>query len=183
MGPVITDLWGLQLRGLETLVVLLALALAYLLWKYLKIVGKVESRAREIFGEWSKVEADKKARVLFEEWRQREEKRIRESAIKQSEAVIKGKVTEHLIPFFPGFKYNPKDARFIGTPVDLIVFDGLSESNVRGIVFLEVKTGTAGRISPRERLIKKCIDKGNVSYEILHHKGGVDGSPHEQEEP
>ena len=26
-------------------------------------------------------------------------------------------MTEHLVPFFPGFKYNPKDVRFVGTPI------------------------------------------------------------------
>jgi predicted Holliday junction resolvase-like endonuclease len=35
-----------------------------------------------------------------------------------------GKVTEHFIPDLPDFAYNPKDARFLGSPVDFIVFDG-----------------------------------------------------------
>lgn len=179
----ITDLLGLRLTELEILAAFLALALIYLAWRYLRLMGRVESRARELFEEWSHAEADKKARVLFEEWRQREERRIRESAVRQSEAVIKGKVTEHLMPFFPGFKYNPKDARFIGTPVDLIVFDGLSESDVRRIVFLEVKTGKTGAISPRERLVKRCVEEGKVRYEVMHHRGEADEKGHGQEKP
>jgi predicted Holliday junction resolvase-like endonuclease len=161
----------LQPGWLALLIALLFMALIYLLWRHLRLMGRVESRARELFERWSRAEADGRARMLFEEWRRREEKKIREDAIKQSEAVIKGKVTEHLLPFFPGFKYNPKDARFIGTPVDLIVFDGLGESDLRRIVFLEVKTGRAGTLSPRERLVRRCIEEGRVGYEVLHHRG------------
>ena len=40
-----------------------------------------------------------------------------------------------------GFPYNPKDARFLGTPIDFLVFDGISEDDVREVVFLEIKTG------------------------------------------
>lgn len=164
----------IQLEGLELLVAGLVLALIYLIWRLLRLMGRVESRARELFEEWSRAEAERKAKTLFQEWRQREERRIREDAVKQSEAVIKGKVTEHLMPFFPGFRYNPKDARFLGTPVDIVVFDGLSESEVRKIVFLEVKTGKTGALSSRERLVRKCVEEGRVSYEVLHHRGGVD---------
>ncbi|WP_235280356.1 Holliday junction resolvase-like protein [Thermotoga sp. Mc24] len=42
----------------------------------------------------------------------KEEKRIRKDAIDKSKSVIMGPVTEHLIPFFPEFRYNPKDTRF-----------------------------------------------------------------------
>jgi len=52
-----------------------------------------------------------------------------------------GKITEHFIPYLPMFKYNPKDARFIGSPIDFIVFDGLSEGEIRKIVLVEVKAG------------------------------------------
>ncbi len=97
----------------------------------------------------------------------KEERRIREDAIKKSEAVIRGKVTEHLMPYFPEFKYNPKDVRFIGTPVDLIVFDGLSEGEVKQVLFIEVKTGKESSITPRERLVRNCIQNRTVNYEII----------------
>lgn len=121
------------------LIVLLAAALIFVLWKYAQLRS----------------------------WVRREERRIREDAIKKSEAVIRGKVTEHLMPYFPEFKYNPKDVRFIGTPVDLIVFDGLSEGDVKQIVFIEVKTGRESAASPRERLVRDCIGNRAVSYEMI----------------
>lgn len=180
---------------IELLLVILTTALIYLFLKYSKLSGEIETRAMEKFEEWKKSELEryvqalkgqieasaveklekwketelkKNLQILFEQWRAKEEKRIREEAIKKSEAVIRGKVTEHLIPFLPGFKYNPKDARFIGTPVDFIIFDGLDEGNIRKIVFVEIKTGKNARLSERERLIKKCVEDKNVEYEIIH---------------
>ena len=63
----------------------------------------------------------RKAEILFEEWTQRHEKEIRKDAVKKSKAVVAGKVTEQIAPFLPEFKYNPKDARFIGSPIDLFL--------------------------------------------------------------
>ena len=72
--------------------------------------------------------------------------------IDKSRSVVSGKVQEHLAPLFPEFlnQFNPKDTRFLGTPLDFIVFDGLDEGEVRKVVFVEVKTGKAGLLS-RER--------------------------------
>ena len=160
------------------LILLLVLFLIYLFWKYSELKGEIENRARDIFEKWRSTEletqANEKAKLLFQDWAQQEEKGIREDAIKRSEAVIQGKVTEHLIPFFPDFKYNPKDARFMGTPVDLVVFDGLSEGEMRKVVFVEVKTGKTANLSSRERLVRNCVESKDVVYEIIHHRGGKD---------
>ena len=160
------------------LILLLILFLIYLFWKYSELKGEIENRARDIFGKWRSTEletqANEKAKLLFQDWAQQEEKGIREDAIKRSEAVIQGKVTEHLIPFFPDFKYNPKDVRFMGTPVDLVVFDGLSEGEMRNVVFVEVKTGKTANLSSRERMVRNCVESKDVVYEIIHHRGGKD---------
>ncbi|MHA1666618.1 MAG: Holliday junction resolvase-like protein [Candidatus Thorarchaeota archaeon] len=160
------------------LILLLLIVLIYLFWKYSELKGEIENRARDIFGKWRSTEletqANEKAKLLFQAWAQQEEKGIREDAIKRSEAVIQGKVTEHLIPFFPDFKYNPKDVRFMGTPVDLVVFDGLSEGEMRNVVFVEVKTGKTANLSSRERLVRNCVESKDVVFEIIHHRGGKD---------
>ena len=160
------------------LIILLLIVLIYLFWKYSELKGEIENRAIDIFGKWRSTEletqANEKAKLLFQDWAQQEEKGIREDAIKRSEAVIQGKVTEHLIPFFPDFKYNPKDVRFMGAPVDLVVFDGLSEGEMRNVVFVEVKTGKTANLSSRERMVRNCVENKEVVYEIIHHRGGKD---------
>ena len=159
-----------------TVLLLVTLAgLVYLLIKYAQAKQQVEDRARALFERWRarerEAEAKERAEILFQTWRKREEENIREDAIKRSQAVIRGKVTEHLMPFFPDFCYNPRDARFVGTPVDLVVFDGLSEGDVKRVVFVEVKSGKSATLSSRERRVRDCIKQGAVSYEILHREG------------
>jgi predicted Holliday junction resolvase-like endonuclease len=159
---------------ISILILFLALLAVYLLLKYIQLKGRVESRARDMYEAWQAREMDRqvseKADTLFRTWKLDEEKKIRQDAVKKSEAVTRGKVTEHLIPYFPDFEYNPKDARFLGTPVDFLVFDGLSEGEMNKVVFVEVKSGKTGVLSKREKLVKDCIDRGKVSYEIIHNK-------------
>lgn len=92
----------------------------------------------------------------------------RHDSIARSRSVVSGKVQEHLSPLFPEFisQFNPKDARFLGSPLDFVVFDGLDEGEVRRVVFVEVKTGRAGLVS-RERLCRDAIEAGRVEYQLL----------------
>jgi len=101
--------------------------------------------------------------VYWSTWRARYTATIREDAVQRSQAVTVGKVHEQLIPYLPDFHYNPKDARFLGTPVDLIVFDGLAEGQLRRIVFLEVKTG-ASTLTSRERQVRDVIEAREVEW-------------------
>ncbi len=74
----------------------------------------------------------------------------------RSQAVITGKVSEPIAPYSPFFPYNPKEARFIGSPIDFVVFDGIEEGELRGVILLDVKTGSAS-LSSKQRLIRDAI--------------------------
>jgi len=95
---------------------------------------------------------------------------IRADAVKRSSAVVTGKVTEHLAPYMAEFPYDPRDARFLGTPVDLVVFDGMSEDALRQIVFLEIKSRD-GALSARERRIREAVLEGRVAWKEFRVKG------------
>ncbi|MGC9311041.1 MAG: Holliday junction resolvase-like protein, partial [Candidatus Aenigmatarchaeota archaeon] len=69
------------------------------------------------------------------------EKEIRREAIEKSRVVLEGKFREQLAPLLPEFRYNPTDARFLGSPIDFVVFDGICENGPREVVFIEVKSG------------------------------------------
>lgn len=97
---------------------------------------------------------------------------IRKPAVEKSRAVILGRVTEHVVPFFPGFHHNPKDARFIGTPVDFIVFDGLDDGEVRSIPFVEVKTGSSS-LKARERHIRNAVKQRLGEWEEIRILGAL----------
>ena len=91
---------------------------------------------------------------------------IRADAVARSQAVTVGKVSEQLVPYLPGFGYNPKDARFLGSPVDFVVFDGLDAGALERVVFLEVQTGAAG-LSARERAVRDAIQNGRIAWDEL----------------
>jgi len=103
------------------------------------------------------------AYLYFLVWRIRYTAGIRRDAVQRSEAVTAGKVHEQLVPYLPAFPYNPKDVRFLGSPVDLVVFDGLADGRLERIVFVEVKTG-ASTLSHREKWIRDAVEAGAVEW-------------------
>src|SRR3989338_507144 len=82
---------------------------------------------------------------------------IRETAIKQSRAVLSGQFSEQIAPYMPDFPYKPTEARFIGKPVDFVVFKRMDEKKIEEVVFVEVKTGQS-QLSKTEKTLKEAIE-------------------------
>jgi predicted Holliday junction resolvase-like endonuclease len=95
---------------------------------------------------------------------------VRKNAVEQSRAVTRGQIYEQLVPYLPEFEFNPKDAQFLGRPVDFVVFDGLDEGDLRRIVFVEVKTGVS-KLTNRERLVRDAVREGRVEWAQLRASG------------
>jgi predicted Holliday junction resolvase-like endonuclease len=111
----------------------------------------------------------------FREWRdvetlrwESEMEQARKSAVTQSRAVLGGKFTEQMVPFFPDFKYDPTEVRFIGSPIDMIVFPGLARGDPEEIVILEVKTGKSAQLTSQQRKIKQLILDGMVRWDEIY---------------
>lgn len=81
-------------------------------------------------------------------------------------AVNIGRSLEKVLPTMKDFKWTLSDSRFLGDPIDLIVFSGLSIRKVTSIDFIEVKSGRA-RLNPHQKLIKDAIEDEKVSYKVL----------------
>ena len=103
--------------------------------------------------------------IIFQEIRIKIKlKKIRQDAVKRSNAVKGGQLAEQLAPFLPNFPCNPADAHFLGQPIDYIAFPGLCENGtVDEILLIEVKTGTS-QLSSREKGIKKAVEDGKIRY-------------------
>jgi predicted Holliday junction resolvase-like endonuclease len=101
--------------------------------------------------------------LAFLLWKARYTRAVRLDAVQRSLAVTTGKVYEQLVPYLPDFPFNPKDVRFLGSPVDFVVFDGLSDGRVTRIVFVEVKTGAAD-LSTRERRVRDAVHDARVEW-------------------
>ena len=113
----------------------------------------------------------------FRDWRdaeiskwQAEMEQARKTAVTQSRAVLGGKFTEQMVPFFPDFKYDPTEVRFIGSPIDMVVFPGLAKGDPQEIVILEVKTGNA-QLTPPQKKIRELIENGMVRWDEIHREG------------
>ncbi len=90
-----------------------------------------------------------------------------EVALSQSRRVLKGQAAEQLAPLSGAFPYLPSDARFLGSPIDYLVFDGLSdEKDPVEIVFVEVKSGKA-RLNAREARVREAVQAGRVRWHEL----------------
>lgn len=103
-------------------------------------------------------------RTLELDFREREREARRDS-VDRSRSTLSGQVLEKLAPHFPEFPYDPTDLRFLGTPVDYIVFDGLGEGDVQEIVFLEVKSGRSG-LTTKERSVRDAVEAGAVRWDV-----------------
>jgi len=101
--------------------------------------------------------------LAFLRWKARYTERVKGDAIRASRAVTTGKITEQLVPHFPAFPFNPRDTRFLGSPIDFVVFDGLEDGEVQRVVFVEVKTGSAA-LTNRERLVREAVRAGRVEW-------------------
>ncbi len=112
--------------------------------------------------------AHQEARSLYARWIIDEEERLRKDAVTRSMGVNLGKITEHLVPFSSHLEhFNPRDIRFIGSPVDLMIFDGATEkSDVIDIYLVEIKTGT-GQLSKKQKAIRDAIDKHRVYWKAV----------------
>ena len=91
-------------------------------------------------------------------------KKVRQDALKRSNAVKGGQLAEQLAPFLQNFPCNPADAHFLGQPIDYIAFPGLCEKNtVDEILLIEVKTNTS-QLSSREKEIREAVKSGRIRY-------------------
>ena len=70
----------------------------------------------------------------------------------RSRLTLGGKFAEQLAPYFDEFPYDPTEARFLGSPIDFVVFPGIATGEPREIVFVEVKSGRSSLDRGQRRL-------------------------------
>lgn len=94
-------------------------------------------------------------------------------SVNTSRAVLKGKMAEQLAPIMPEFHYLPSDAKFLGDPVDYVIFNGYSEfrdgeghaDNIE-VILVDIKSGGA-RLTKGQQAIAQAIREGRVRFETI----------------
>jgi predicted Holliday junction resolvase-like endonuclease len=114
---------------------------------------------------------EERSRAELETWKLETAGEIRKDSVNRSRSTLKGKIAEQMAPVLPGFGFNPADARFIGSPVDYIIFDGLTrvaddKENEIQIVFMDVKKGN-GALTRTQRLIRQAVEKRSIAWKTM----------------
>ena len=94
-------------------------------------------------------------------------------SVNTSRAVLKGKMAEQLAPIMPEFQYLPSDAKFLGDPVDYVVFDGYTDFRDGAgdaedieVVLIDIKSGGA-RLTKGQQAIARAVQEGRVRFETI----------------
>ena len=87
----------------------------------------------------------------------------KKDAIRKSSSIIKGNLSEQFAPYLPDFPFNPTEAKFIGKPIDLIVFKGMDNKDITDVYFIEVKSGRS-KLNDQESKLKEAIEKKRVYW-------------------
>jgi len=148
---------------LPAIAFLLGLIAAYLFFR--QQVSAIEGRARNDLERW-KLECTSD---------------IRKDSVNRSRSTLKGRIYEQMAPLLPEFPFSPADARFIGNPIDFVVFDGYTNAkdekgDAINVVLVEVKKGK-GKLTRVESLIKRAVEEGRVSWQTVVLKDENDQEP------
>lgn len=76
---------------------------------------------------------------------------------KRSQSTRYGQITEQFAPFMPDWPWDPKQFRFLGTPVDGVQF------TPEGVVFVEIKSA-GSRLSAVQRQVRDQVRAGRVYW-------------------
>ena len=114
---------------------------------------------------------EEKAKNDLERWKLECTNDIRKDSVNRSRSTLKGRISEQMAPLLPEFPFSPADARFIGNPIDFVVFDGYTKvkdekGDAISVVLVEVKKGK-GKLSREETLIKRAVEEGRVSWRTI----------------
>lgn len=93
-------------------------------------------------------------------------KQITQKTAKTTAAVNIGKTLEKVLPVAKDFKWIVPDTKVLGDPIDLLIFNGLSNGKVDSLSFVEVKSGAA-RLNPHQKSIRDAIADNKVSYGVF----------------
>lgn len=112
-----------------------------------------------------------RARNDLDQWKNEHTQEIRKDSVNRSRSTLKGRISEQMAPLLAEFPYSPADARFIGNPIDFVVFDGYTEvrdgaGTQLSVVLVEVKKGK-GKLTREEQLIRKAVEEGRVSWKTI----------------
>src|SRR3989338_5724385 len=95
----------------------------------LEIQKNSELNVKNLVHEWELKYTNDLAEI--KELIQSAEKYLRYDAVKRSKRTLLGKLWEQVSPYLPKFPFRPSDMKFLGSPIDFVIFDGASENDIK----------------------------------------------------
>lgn len=138
--------------------------------RYYRKLAELELEVKRRFEDWKNQHEQEIREALEKEYEQKLE-RERKQAIEKSRAVQRGQVIEQFFPLLAGL--DPESIRYLGQPVDFLVFRGLEKSrkdegHKEGdrkdeieVVLVEIKTGKSQE-NERQRRLRRAIESGDA---------------------
>ena len=93
------------------------------------------------------------------------EAKLQRRSQKLSRSILGGVFSEQVAPFLADFPKDLKasEARFIGKPVDFLIFKGMDDQHISEVVFVEIKSGKS-QLSTNERTLRDAIEAKRVRW-------------------
>lgn len=107
-----------------------------------------------------------------EELRKRGEKLAKDmlsntdALLNRTRGINLGMSLEKVLPIMNNFRWQIPDCRFLGKPIDMITFNGLSENKIESISFVEIKSGFS-KLTKSQKLVKDAVEDQRVEYKVF----------------
>jgi len=109
------------------------------------------------------IKANKKIKNKNDELNISDERYTKMYSQKKSSEVRLGQIAENFAPILNSFPYDPKKGRFIGSPIDMVVFDD------EEVAFIEFKTGES-QLNNNQRKVRDLVNSGKVVWKEIRIK-------------
>ncbi len=157
---------------LFAILIILILSLIIYLARSNKIIQQEFQQLLEIKFGTIKNEIDSyeknRSESFLKTWQTENEVNIRRQAIASQTREITNEIAKETKLLNESFSYNPRDIKFIGKYIDLIVFDGAADEEEVSIYFLEITKANNGSTSEYKDKVWAAINKRKFNWKEIN---------------
>ena len=157
---------------LFAILIILIISLIIYLARSNKIIQKefqrqLDNRFNSVKNEISSYEKSR-SDAFLKDWQTENEVNIRRQAIALHTRQITSEIAKETKLLNESFSYNPRDIKFIGKYIDLIVFDGAADEEEVSIYFLEITKANNGSTSEYKNKVWTAINKRKYNWKEIN---------------
>jgi predicted Holliday junction resolvase-like endonuclease len=131
------------------------------------IQKQLDSRFSLIKNEMAEQEKNKYD-LLLSEWQTSNEINIRREAIAVNGRQITNEVWDETTLLKDNFSFNPRDIKFVGKFIDLVVFDGATEETEVSIYFISIIKASHPPAYAHKDKVKEAISKLKYNWQEIN---------------